>query len=226
MFYLIANLKSNLTKKDFNKYVDIINKGLGLISVYPELSVILCPPAIYLNIFEDIPIKYSYVYLGAQNVSKFSSGPYTGEINSEQVADYCKFCIVGHSERRSNFNESSSDVNQKIGALKIYKIKPIVCVSNAKEYFNIKTQTDGVYVAFEPIENIGTSKIALLPDVENFCKEISVHSIIYGGSVTDENLDSFVMSPSVGGLLIGGAALNPVTLLNIIKKTSKLLKLK
>lgn len=233
MFYIIANFKSNLVEKDYIKYIDVLSRGLQNISVFKDLNLVLCPPLLYSNIFTPLTKKYSYISIGAQNVSKFAGGPYTGEINVEQIKDYCKFCIVGHSERRQNFNEKNEEVLQKVSLLSSHKITPIVCISNLSEYFE-KNVGDNFYFAYEPIESISTNKttsfgagkIASIVNVEDFCNKLQLNNIIYGGSVTDENLDTFVLSERILGLLIGGASLNPISLLKIIKKTSKLLKLK
>jgi triosephosphate isomerase len=49
----------------------------------------------------NLPVK-----IGAQNVSPFDEGAYTGEVNAKQIKDFADFVLIGHSERRKNFNET------------------------------------------------------------------------------------------------------------------------
>ena len=77
-------------------------------------EIIIFPPSIYLLSLKHVANKSS-LKIGAQNVSAYEDGPFTGEISSSMLKDSgVQYCLVGHSERRHVFNESSSTLNKKI----------------------------------------------------------------------------------------------------------------
>ncbi|MBU3023021.1 triose-phosphate isomerase [Aestuariibacter sp. A3R04] len=139
------------------------------------VDVVLCPPAILISSFEQ-----SDVIVGAQDVSQFDSGAHTGDLSVSMLADFgCKFCIVGHSERREDHGESNELVAEK--ALKVLEagMTPIICCGeplSVRESGDVKDfvrkQLDAVFthidvsllgnavIAYEPIWAIGTGKTA------------------------------------------------------------------
>ena len=98
---IAANWKLNSSFDFINDYF----KNFGFSSSNDEsLCVIFCPPSAYLNCCYSAMPSSTSCFLGAQNCSNFDSGPYTGEISSLMLKEnFCKFCIVGHSERRHIF---------------------------------------------------------------------------------------------------------------------------
>lgn len=143
-------------------------------------EIIVCPPAIYLAAFSDILKSQSLVKLGAQNCFHQDSGAYTGEISPAQLkALGVNYCIIGHSERREQFNESYDLLAKKAKALLKHQIQPIFCCGEQlevrsnnvyKEFimkqiedslFTLKTEEiSQVIIAYEPIWAIGTGKTA------------------------------------------------------------------
>lgn len=121
------------------------------------------------------PIKW-----GAQNVSQYPSGAYTGEISTTMLSDFgCQYALVGHSERREVFHESDADVADKFAAVLEAKQVPVLCVGETLEQREsgdtmrvIAEQIDAVLakvsiasfsnavVAYEPVWAIGTGKTA------------------------------------------------------------------
>ena len=78
--------------------------------------------------------KLHSLYLGAQDCSKFKDGAYTGEISAFMLRENnCKFCIVGHSERRQVFNEHNEDIKLKAEQLLNERIIPIICIGETLE---------------------------------------------------------------------------------------------
>ena len=145
MKYIIANWKCNPvtiaeSKKILNGYVKNIKKS-------KKTEVAICPPFCYLGLAKEI-LK-SKISLGAQNCYWEASGAFTGEISAPQIADAgCKYVIIGHSERRRYFGETSESVNKKIKSALSFGLIPIVCVGDKErdenhEYFNfVKIQVE------------------------------------------------------------------------------------
>jgi triosephosphate isomerase (TIM) len=184
-------------------------------------EVVICPPLPFLESVE-------YPHVGAQDCSPHIKGAYTGEVSPAQLASMgIKYCIVGHSERRT-MGEDDALVNAKVKALLDYKITPIVCVG-----FGTTVQEDALevaevigeqlaadldevdpkkaVVAYEPVWAIGSHNAATPDHAEQIALYITtkhgVPRVLYGGSVNSTNAASFLHQPHVGGLLIGGASL-------------------
>ena len=141
-----------------------------------------------LNILEGSNIK-----LGAQNVYPEDKGAYTGEISAPMlVSAFVDYCIIGHSERRSIFNESNEFINKKAKKLLENNIKPIICVGETLEERESGSMFDvvskqlvkcieeiskedmerNVVIAYEPIWAIGTGKTASSDDANKMCRFI------------------------------------------------------
>ena len=92
-----------------------------------DVDVIICPPFIYLELAGDIT-EDSEVFVGAQNVSQFETGAYTGEISASMLRSmHIDFAIIGHSERRKYFKESDEELFAKAKTALKYDIAPIFC---------------------------------------------------------------------------------------------------
>lgn len=154
----------------------------GIVAGVPEGSgfqLLVCPPFPYLASVAD-QIAGSKVALGAQSVSEHESGAFTGEVAPSMLKDVgCAFVIVGHSERRSIYGESSEQVAAKFQAAQSAGLTPILCVGETLEEREAGTteqvideQLDAVLtaagiqafaaavVAYEPVWAIGTGMTA------------------------------------------------------------------
>lgn len=145
-----------------------------------EVELIICPSPPYLSAFSEVLKDQDWIKLGAQNNFFLESGAYTGEVSPTQLKSLgVKYGIVGHSERRDNFNEDYSMLSKKVKALLKYDIHPIFCCgeqlqvrdSNVYKEFIMKQITDSLFklkaeemekviIAYEPIWAIGTGKTA------------------------------------------------------------------
>lgn len=97
----------------------------------PELGV--CPPLPYLQAVGSA-LAASPIGLGAQNVCQFSNGAYTGEVSAAMLQDLgCKYVLVGHSERRQLFGETSQQVFEKASQLFDVGLTPVICVGETQE---------------------------------------------------------------------------------------------
>ncbi len=156
-----------------------------------EVDVVICPPFTSLVIAKAL-IKDSPIKLGAQNMSQYDDGAYTGEISAKMLsAAGCEYVILGHSERRQYFNETDDLINAKIKKALNAGLTPIVCIGETLEEREagitdkiIITQVKGILheltatevekllIAYEPVWAIGTGKNAT-PEQAN-----QVHKLI------------------------------------------------
>jgi len=156
----------------------------GLVSIGPQTSkfdVLVCPPSPYLAAGQKA-CSESLVKLGAQNVSAFESGAYTGEIAIPMLAEFhCEYVLVGHSERRELYGETDADIANKFAAsiASDSSIVPVLCVGETLEQRQsgtteivIAEQLDAILatsgiegfskavIAYEPVWAIGTGETA------------------------------------------------------------------
>ena len=144
-----------------------------------RVELLVCPPFPYLASVSK-QVAGSAVALGAQNVSQHDSGAFTGEVAPGMLVDIgCKYVIVGHSERRTLFGETSETVAEKFQAALDVGLKPILCVGETLEEREscsteavIDRQLGAVFdtagidsfvnavVAYEPVWAIGTGMTA------------------------------------------------------------------
>jgi triosephosphate isomerase len=160
------------------------NKALvdGIIAGAPasdSVELLVCPPFPYLSAVAE-QLAGSAVALGAQNVSQFESGAYTGETAGSMLRESgCKYVIVGHSERRALMGETSEIVAAKFGAALEAGLEPILCVGETlahREAGQTETVIDeqlgavlnligvdafvNAVIAYEPVWAIGTGMTA------------------------------------------------------------------
>ena len=154
----------------------------GIVAGVPEgsgFSLLVCPPYPYLAAVAA-QVAGSAVDCGAQNVSEHEKGAFTGEVAPGMLSDIgCKFAIVGHSERRALYGESSAQVAAKFQAAQAVGITPILCIGETLEEREAGTtenvideQLDAVLdtagigafatavIAYEPVWAIGTGMTA------------------------------------------------------------------
>ncbi len=228
---IALNNKCNLTKDTFLAY----QEDLAKITTTDHL--ILCPSFTNLALF-----NLTNVSLGAQNTSIDDQGAHTGEIAAQQLASFTvKYCIVGHSERRTTQHETNEDIAAKISQLFKNDITPILCVGESLEQRQnksypeiIKTEIieatksltppekERLIIAYEPIWSIGTGLIpqnSEIMEVLTIIKNILPQSkILYGGSANDENIDTLKECPLIDGYLLGGLSLKIDNLQKFLKK--------
>jgi triosephosphate isomerase len=196
--YIVANWKMN-GDHVFNS--DLISTIDDNTVINDASHMIICPSMPYLQ--QTNNQKPSYMILGAQNISQYDNGAYTGEVSGKMLADLnTKYVIIGHSERRELYNENNNIIKDKFSKAIENNIKPILCVGetidhrNSGETFDyIHSQIDAVIssnkldnlkeliIAYEPIWAIGTGQTATPESAEE------VHSYIRNILLnTDSNL--------------------------------------
>jgi triosephosphate isomerase len=209
---------------------------------------ILCPPSVYLRDVREAAAGSTF-RVGAQNAHWEEKGAFTGEVSITQVAEDAEYVIIGHSERRQSFGETDETVNRRVKAALAHGLKPIMCVGEllaqrqASETSSVLVrQTRGglegvdvgaeFIIAYEPVWAIGTGLAADGPTAEEAIGLIrktvreaaggvgdSVR-ILYGGSVTPDNIAEFMAQPDIDGGLVGGASLKAETFTGIIRGTA------
>ena len=99
---------------------------LDQLEASPGVEVAVCVPYPYLAQLQQRP---GGLALGAQDVSEYAAGAYTGEVSASMLAEFgCRYVIVGHSERRALFGEQDATVGRKAHAALAAGVVPIVCV--------------------------------------------------------------------------------------------------
>ena len=210
----------------------------------------VCVPAPYLAQAQNL-LDGSALALGAQDVSTYESGAYTGEVSADMLRDFAvRYVIVGHSERRQYHGETDVVVATKAQRALAAGITPIVCVGESlaereggqtevvvKRQLAAVIHANGhciseIVVAYEPVWAIGTGLTAtpeqaqkvhavLRAQLEAATAHADRVSILYGGSMNAANAAELLVQTDVDGGLIGGAALKAPDFLSMLKTASR-----
>lgn len=174
-FFVGGNFKMNPISRAQKK---IIIDELNAADLDPNTEVVIAPPSLYLLSLKDI--VRNDIKVSAQNCYCKTSGAYTGEISPAQLADAgIPYVIIGHSERRTLFHETSELVAQKTKAALDGSLSVILCVgetlqereagkttqvveSQLREVVTVLNESDWdrVVIAYEPVWAIGTGRVA------------------------------------------------------------------
>ena len=169
-----GNWKMNGTREASAQLVSSIGSSAPF-----QCDVVVIPPVIYMQEVSGL-LRTESVLMGAQNVSPYEHGAYTGEISAPMISEFgCSYCLIGHSERRMLFGESNETTVAKFETLLKYRIKPILCVGETIEQRNsghtvevVSGQLRSVLeffspsdlahavIAYEPVWAIGTGETA------------------------------------------------------------------
>ena len=210
-----------------------------------SIDIVLFPPSVHLSLVKAAVLGTG-IAVGAQNMSQYVSGAYTGEISGDMLVDQgCDYVLVGHSERRELFGESSATVAEKFKAAQRIGLTPILCIGEtlhqrqqeqtiAVVTAQIKTVIDCVglhnvcraVIAYEPVWAIGTGETASAEQaqrvhsaVRNQLGDVGASTrLLYGGSVKASNAAELFSQPDINGGLVGGASLEAAEFLNIVKR--------
>lgn len=213
MRYLVGNWKSYNTISQTHLWLNGFAKYK--IPMSRNLTTIICAP--FTNLAEanrlvnelNLPLE-----LGAQDVSSHPEGRHTGEITARMLSELVRYCLVGHSERRREFNETSKAVAEKTKLLLENAVTPVICLDvpyieeQIRELLHFQLPLHQCIFAYEPVTAIGTGKAVDPAEAEivagkiSFLTESQCH-ILYGGSVTHENVLDFVNQKHISGVLVG-----------------------
>ena len=204
----------------------------------------VCPPATLVAVAADLA-KGSALAIGGQDCHPKVSGAHTGDISAEMLKDAgATYVIVGHSERRTDHQETSAQVKAKAEAAIAAGLKAIVCVGESEaerragstltvvgkqmsESWPAGATPDNLVIAYEPIWAIGTGLTPTAADVAEvhaFLRKEALRlagadgagvRLLYGGSVKPSNAAELMGVPDVDGALVGGASLKAADFLGI-----------
>lgn len=222
--YIIANWKSNKTILQAGEWFQTLNNLLasrrsGQLTINKEKKeVIVCPPFTLLPFVKELIVNSQLSAIGAQNISPFNEGAYTGEINAKQIKEFADYVIIGHSERRKYFNETDEILEKKVKMALKHNLAPIFCTQGV----NTKIPQNAEIVAYEPVFAIGTGNPDTPENADQVAKQIKeknrIQYVLYGGSVTSDNVKNFIDMPNIDGVLVGGASLDAQEFYKIIQK--------
>jgi triosephosphate isomerase len=173
--FVAGNWKMYKTVAEARQLVSELIPGLNSVQ---GVDKVLCPPFTALLAVAAI-LEGTDIGLGAQNMHWEISGAFTGEVAPTMVAEFCKYVIVGHSERRAYFGETDETVNRKLHSALAHSLIPILCVGETLEENEAArtaevvsrqvrqglagiqlTDTVPLVIAYEPVWAIGTGRAA------------------------------------------------------------------
>ncbi len=232
-----------------NEAVNLVQAMLVELDSIAGVEKVLCPPFVSIAPLKEL-IKGTSLKLGAQNMHFEDKGAFTGEISPLMLTDLCHFVILGHSERRQYFGETDEIINRKVKKALEFGLTPILCVGeNLEENEAGRTEqvitrqvreglagvntTSQIVVAYEPVWAIGTGKAATGKQASTAIALIrntiarswdndtaQAIRILYGGSVTGDNIAEFVTENEIDGALVGGASLKASEFISIVSQTA------
>lgn len=227
-----------------------LNEVRAMLAEAPKLAAVdlaVCPPALLAGPVGEL-LSGSSIALGGQDCHESPSGAFTGDVSAEMWAEAgARYCIVGHSERRSGHHETDAAVSAKAGAVIRAGVIPIICLGeslaqrDAGETVKIvagqlagslpaAARDKPVIIAYEPIWAIGTGRTpttaqvaevhaALRTGLRSLLGGTQAEAVrlLYGGSVKPDNARELMHVPDVDGALVGGASLKAADFLAIAR---------
>ena len=214
---------------------------------HPGVEVGICTPATLIQSARD---TVRSIFIGAQDCHMADSGAHTGCLSAAMLKEAgTSVTIVGHSERRADQHESSTDVAGKAKAARRNGLKAILCVGETEAERDaghaealVSAQllaslpeaaaADWLSIAYEPVWAIGTGRTPSLEEVDRMHRalrdalrsrigaEADGMRILYGGSMNGGNAADLLAIPDVDGGLVGGASLTAEKFAPIIQAAS------
>lgn len=214
--WIIANWKSNKNISEALRWIEVVGPNL---EKRATVKVVVCSAFTDIEEVKKAVLVGNYpLIVGSQDLSPFAEGPYTGEESARVLSELVELSILGHSERRQHFGETDELVAEKVEQAVKFQIIPLVCVQNEDTPVPEKVNL----IAYEPIFAIGTGN----PDTPQNAAQIATIfkerygktvEVLYGGSVTSENVKPFLGQENLSGVLVGKASLDPEEFLKIVK---------
>ena len=199
----------------------------GLVGLWDDsfknVEIAVCPPFTSIGLALDkLSGRGVQISVGAQNCHSETKGAFTGEISVRMLAEAgCTYVIIGHSERRTLFNETNEFINKKIKAALRVGLKPILCIGETHEERELAqtyevlmhqlteglrgidaSQMKMITIAYEPVWAIGTGRTAT-PEIAQ-----DSHSFIRSEIATlyDETIASAITIQYGGSMNVANAA--------------------
>ncbi len=212
--WIIANWKSNKTIAEALDWISFVGPK---IPKNESLKVVVCPTFVAIEeVAKAIKVGNFPLLVGSQDLSPYDEGSFTGEEAAEILKQFVQISILGHSERRQNFKETDQMVSEKVTQALTHDITPLVCVQGV----DTPIPKNCKLVAYEPIFAIGTGNPDTPENASNVAKSLKQKypeiEVLYGGSVTSDNVKAFVEKENINGVLIGKSSLDGEEFVKII----------
>ncbi|HLC93724.1 MAG TPA: triose-phosphate isomerase family protein [Patescibacteria group bacterium] len=212
MRLVIANWKMNMNLSEITGWLEEFKNMYRKDSL--KVDVIIAPPFPYLA-----EVKAAGFSAGAQDVSQFEKGAHTGEVGAFEIKDYCRYCIIGHSERA----EERDKVLKKRDLCLKNRITPIVCFVEPEDA--LRSYSENSLLAWEDPQNIsinGHYRAESTTDFDVKLKDLKKTlpegaKVIYGGSVNRQNVRELANISELDGVLVGNASLDPAHFKEIVE---------
>ena len=214
--WIVANWKSN---KTIAEALDWVGQVGPKIEKRENVKVVVCPSFVDVEEVKKAIMVGNYpLIVGSQDLSPYDAGEYTGEEAARILKDVIDFAILGHSERREKFSETDEMIAEKVKQALDNNITPLVCVQDK----NTPVPEGTKLVAYEPIFAIGTGKPDSPENAQELASELKKKhgeeiEVLYGGSVTSENVKHFINEDGISGVLVGKASLDPDEFIKIVE---------
>ncbi|MDO9129327.1 MAG: triose-phosphate isomerase [Anaerolineales bacterium] len=199
--FVAGNWKMNKTVEQARSLVFEMSRELREIE---GVEKVLCPPFTSLLAVAAL-LQGTDIGLGAQNMHWDEKGAFTGETSPAMVAEFCKYVIIGHSERRTYFGDTDETVNKKVAAARTHGLIPILCVGETlaeneagrtAEVVSRQVReglkgldagsTSGIVIAYEPVWAIGTGRASSGENANTVVRNVIRKTLagIYGKDVS------------------------------------------
>ncbi len=236
---LAANWKMNLSGLEAET---LARTNLKLAATF-DGDLWIAPPMIWVDRVAKL-VHGSKVELGAQNICWADNGAFTGEVSVSMLKEVgCSFAIVGHSERRHLADEGEMLCRKRCSFALSCGFKVIFCIGEtqadrqngatgdviASQLKGLNLADENLIIAYEPVWAIGTGVVASRDQIAKAVEQVGeiaqnqghkVPRVLYGGSVTQDNIKMVLSIPSIGGALVGGASIDPSKLTKLLEATT------
>lgn len=227
-----------MCNKTLQEALDFLSDLSSLCDCLRKLDVRIAPPA---TLIREMSKHLLAVPIGAQNMHHSDEGSYTGELSVELIKEAgAQFVILGHPERRLLFGENDLFIQKKVRKAIVMQFPFILCIGeNVRgewkqvkdclcqqiDSSSVREKGSGVHavIAYEPAWAIGQKEAVDVSHIvrsHNFIKEYmgDCTPVVYGGSVSLDNISEISAHPSVDGVLIGRASLDSCIFRQMIKE--------